>query len=69
MFSNFSDRVIGGFDGNSQAHPDTRRFAGCLFFIGQGRRDTKARQGFRAVGLHRSSQSLLVSNQPKPGLW
>jgi len=33
---------------------DTRRFAGCLsFFVAQGRRETKARQGFRAAGLRR----------------
>jgi hypothetical protein len=30
---------------------DTRRFAGCLFFVVQGRRETEARQGFRAAGL------------------
>jgi len=30
---------------------DTRRFAGC-FFIVQRRRETEARQGVRAAGMH-----------------
>jgi hypothetical protein len=33
-------------------YPDTRRFAGCLLFFVQRRRETEARQGFRAAGLH-----------------
>jgi hypothetical protein len=34
-------------------HPDTRRCAGCLFFLFvQRRRDTEARKGVRAAGLH-----------------
>ena len=35
-----------------------------LFLSCRGRRDKEARQGFRAAGLHRSSQSSVISIQP-----
>jgi hypothetical protein len=43
-------------DGNAN-HLDTRRRAGCLFFIVQRRRDTEARKGVRAAGLHEEAFS------------
>ena len=42
-----------------QNNSDTRRFAGCLLLFVQRRRDTEARQGVRAAGLH-------VDRSPRP---